>query len=102
MVKLFGGCGSRSGSSETYKIGCTVRCTQSCHESPGISYVVFYFLVSPRFYDRDVSAALNIRRCAVGPGPRPTELCYWDGRPAMPKPVSRDKMFLNMIVRCRG
>ncbi|KAJ9507593.1 hypothetical protein QJQ45_019225, partial [Haematococcus lacustris] len=29
-----------------------------------------------RFYDRDVSAALNIRRCAVGPGPRPTELCY--------------------------
>ncbi|KAJ9518800.1 hypothetical protein QJQ45_026089, partial [Haematococcus lacustris] len=39
-----------------------------------------------RFYDRDVSAALNIRRCAVGPGPRPTELCYWEGRPAMPKP----------------
>ncbi|KAJ9509375.1 hypothetical protein QJQ45_001818 [Haematococcus lacustris] len=39
-----------------------------------------------RFYDRDVSAALNVRRCAVGPGPRPTELCYWDGRPAMPKP----------------
>ncbi|KAJ9527824.1 hypothetical protein QJQ45_000385 [Haematococcus lacustris] len=39
-----------------------------------------------RFYDRDVSAALNIRRCAVGPGPRPTELCYWAGRPAMPKP----------------
>ncbi|KAJ9514585.1 hypothetical protein QJQ45_016316 [Haematococcus lacustris] len=39
-----------------------------------------------RFYDRDVSTALNIRRCAVGPGPRPTELCYWDGRPAMPKP----------------
>ncbi|KAJ9527141.1 hypothetical protein QJQ45_025375, partial [Haematococcus lacustris] len=39
-----------------------------------------------RFYDRDVSAALNIRRCAVGPGPRPTELSYWDGRPAMPKP----------------
>ncbi|GFH15008.1 hypothetical protein HaLaN_11157 [Haematococcus lacustris] len=37
------------------------------------------------FYDRDVSAALNIRRCAVGPGPRPTELCYWGGRPAMPK-----------------
>ncbi|KAJ9518422.1 hypothetical protein QJQ45_018444, partial [Haematococcus lacustris] len=38
------------------------------------------------FYDRDVSAALNIRRCAVCPGPRPTELCYWAGRPAMPKP----------------
>ncbi|KAJ9518897.1 hypothetical protein QJQ45_026267 [Haematococcus lacustris] len=31
-------------------------------------------------------SALNIRRCAVGPGPRPTELCYWEGRPAMPKP----------------
>ncbi|KAJ9514425.1 hypothetical protein QJQ45_012354 [Haematococcus lacustris] len=39
-----------------------------------------------RFYDRDVSAALNIRRCAVGPGPRPTELCYWTNRPAMPTP----------------
>ncbi|KAJ9524246.1 hypothetical protein QJQ45_008435 [Haematococcus lacustris] len=39
-----------------------------------------------RFCDRDVSAALDIRRCAVGPGPRPTELCYWGGRPAMPKP----------------
>ncbi|KAJ9534456.1 hypothetical protein QJQ45_016175 [Haematococcus lacustris] len=39
-----------------------------------------------RFYERDVSAALNIRRCAVGPGPRPTELCYWPNRPAMPKP----------------
>ncbi|KAJ9518160.1 hypothetical protein QJQ45_010096 [Haematococcus lacustris] len=39
-----------------------------------------------RFYDRDVSAAQNIRRCAVGPGPRPTELCYWTNRPAMPKP----------------
>ncbi|KAJ9504947.1 hypothetical protein QJQ45_013609 [Haematococcus lacustris] len=38
------------------------------------------------FYDRDVSAALNIRRCAVGPGPRPTGLCYWTNRPAMPKP----------------
>ncbi|KAJ9513791.1 hypothetical protein QJQ45_020872 [Haematococcus lacustris] len=38
------------------------------------------------FYDRDVSAALNIRRCAVGQGPRPTELCYWTNRPAMPKP----------------
>ncbi|KAJ9525924.1 hypothetical protein QJQ45_009417 [Haematococcus lacustris] len=38
------------------------------------------------FYDRDVSAALNIRRCATGPGPRPTELCCWTDRPAMPKP----------------
>ncbi|KAJ9525715.1 hypothetical protein QJQ45_003455 [Haematococcus lacustris] len=39
-------------------------------------------LESFRFYDRD---ALNICRCAVGPGPRPTELCRWDGRLAMPK-----------------
>ncbi|GFH25932.1 uncharacterized protein HaLaN_23984 [Haematococcus lacustris] len=56
-----------------------------------------------RFYDRDVSAALNIRRSAVGPGPRPTELCYWDGRSALPKPgrpgqewvYVRDKALLN-------
>ncbi|KAJ9509527.1 hypothetical protein QJQ45_001968 [Haematococcus lacustris] len=39
-----------------------------------------------RFYDRDVSTALNIRRCAVGPGPSPIELCYWTNRPAMSKP----------------
>ncbi|KAJ9511199.1 hypothetical protein QJQ45_013246 [Haematococcus lacustris] len=38
-----------------------------------------------RFYDRDVSAALNIRHCAFGLGPRPTELCYWEGRQTMPK-----------------
>ncbi|GFH29825.1 hypothetical protein HaLaN_28556, partial [Haematococcus lacustris] len=39
-----------------------------------------------RFYHREVSAALNIRRCAAGPGPRPTEPCSWEGPPAMPKP----------------
>ncbi|GFH09609.1 hypothetical protein HaLaN_04785 [Haematococcus lacustris] len=38
-----------------------------------------------RFYDRDVSAALNIRRIAAGPG-RPRELSSWVGRPAMPNP----------------
>ncbi|GFH29783.1 hypothetical protein HaLaN_28504 [Haematococcus lacustris] len=38
-----------------------------------------------RFYDRDVSAALNIRRIAAGPG-RPRELSSWQGRPAMPNP----------------
>ncbi|KAJ9508557.1 hypothetical protein QJQ45_012094 [Haematococcus lacustris] len=38
-----------------------------------------------RFYDRDVSAALNIRRIAAGPG-RPRELSSWWGRPAMPNP----------------
>ncbi|KAJ9512687.1 hypothetical protein QJQ45_018801, partial [Haematococcus lacustris] len=38
-----------------------------------------------RFYDRDVSAALNIRRIAAGPG-RPRELSSWVGRPAMPDP----------------
>ncbi|KAJ9523537.1 hypothetical protein QJQ45_007183 [Haematococcus lacustris] len=38
-----------------------------------------------KFYDRDVSAALNIRRIAAGPG-RPRELSSWQGRPAMPNP----------------
>ncbi|KAJ9509775.1 hypothetical protein QJQ45_011623 [Haematococcus lacustris] len=38
-----------------------------------------------RFYDQDVSAALNIRRIAAGPG-RPRELSSWLGRPAMPNP----------------
>ncbi|KAJ9521589.1 hypothetical protein QJQ45_008921 [Haematococcus lacustris] len=36
-----------------------------------------------RFYDRDVSAALNIRRIATGPG-RPRDLSSWLGRPALP------------------
>ncbi|KAJ9521485.1 hypothetical protein QJQ45_008887 [Haematococcus lacustris] len=36
-----------------------------------------------RLYDRDVSAALNIHRIAVGPG-LPRELSSWLGRPAMP------------------
>ncbi|KAJ9513443.1 hypothetical protein QJQ45_006000 [Haematococcus lacustris] len=39
-----------------------------------------------RFYDRDVSAALNIRRIAAGLGPRARELSSWPGRPAMPDP----------------
>ncbi|KAJ9513156.1 hypothetical protein QJQ45_029356 [Haematococcus lacustris] len=38
-----------------------------------------------RFYDRDVSAALNIRRIAAGPG-RPRELSSWVGRRTMPNP----------------
>ncbi|KAJ9529363.1 hypothetical protein QJQ45_013797, partial [Haematococcus lacustris] len=50
-----------------------------------------------RFYDRDVSAALSIRRCAVGPGPRPTELCYWTNRPAVPKP-GQDWLYCKMSV----
>ncbi|KAJ9510993.1 hypothetical protein QJQ45_027886 [Haematococcus lacustris] len=33
------------------------------------------FRTKTGFYGRDVTAALNIRRCARGPGPRPTELC---------------------------
>ncbi|KAJ9513708.1 hypothetical protein QJQ45_015466 [Haematococcus lacustris] len=41
-----------------------------------------------RLYDRDVSAALNIRRIAAGLGPRPRELSNWPGRPAMPDPGS--------------
>ncbi|KAJ9520273.1 hypothetical protein QJQ45_030255, partial [Haematococcus lacustris] len=43
-----------------------------------------------RFYDRDVSAALNIRRIAAGPG-RPRELSTWLGRPAMPNPGRPDQ-----------
>ncbi|KAJ9508516.1 hypothetical protein QJQ45_012046 [Haematococcus lacustris] len=39
-----------------------------------------------KFNDRDVSAALIIRRCAVGPGPRLIELCHLTNRPAMPNP----------------
>ncbi|KAJ9511716.1 hypothetical protein QJQ45_022593, partial [Haematococcus lacustris] len=34
--------------------------------------------------DRDVSAALNIRRTAAGQGPRPRELSSWLGRPPCP------------------
>ncbi|KAJ9507043.1 hypothetical protein QJQ45_004676 [Haematococcus lacustris] len=42
-------------------------------------------VIKRRFYDRDVSAALNIARIAAGPG-RPRELNSWLGRPAMPNP----------------
>ncbi|KAJ9523813.1 hypothetical protein QJQ45_019999 [Haematococcus lacustris] len=42
-------------------------------------------VIKRRFYDRDVSAALNIRRIAAGQG-RPRELSSWLGRPAMPNP----------------
>ncbi|KAJ9519156.1 hypothetical protein QJQ45_007718 [Haematococcus lacustris] len=42
-------------------------------------------VIKRRFYDRDVSAALNIRRIAAGPG-RPRELSSWLGRPAVPNP----------------
>ncbi|GFH12914.1 hypothetical protein HaLaN_08695 [Haematococcus lacustris] len=42
-------------------------------------------VIKRRFYDRDVSAALNIRRIAAGPG-RPRELSSRLGRPAMPNP----------------
>ncbi|KAJ9519668.1 hypothetical protein QJQ45_013296 [Haematococcus lacustris] len=39
-------------------------------------------VIKRRFYDRDVSAALNIRCNAAGPG-RPRELSSWLGRPDM-------------------
>ncbi|KAJ9534724.1 hypothetical protein QJQ45_013089 [Haematococcus lacustris] len=42
-------------------------------------------VIKRRFFDRDVSATLNIRRIAAGPG-RPRELSSWLGRPAMPNP----------------
>ncbi|KAJ9532139.1 hypothetical protein QJQ45_003857 [Haematococcus lacustris] len=52
-----------------------------------------------RFYDRDVSAALNIRRIAAGPG-RPRELSSWVGRPAMPNPGKPGQEWV--CVRDRG
>ncbi|KAJ9510563.1 hypothetical protein QJQ45_027445 [Haematococcus lacustris] len=54
---------------------------------------------SIRFYDRDVSAALNIRRIAAGPG-RPRELSSWLGRPAMPNPGRPGQEWV--LVRDRG
>ncbi|KAJ9514276.1 hypothetical protein QJQ45_012215 [Haematococcus lacustris] len=51
------------------------------------------------FYDRDVSAALNIARIAAGPG-RPRELSSWLGRPAMPNPGRPGQEW--MQVRDRG
>ncbi|KAJ9508062.1 hypothetical protein QJQ45_021395, partial [Haematococcus lacustris] len=33
-----------------------------------------------------VAKRASAARLAFGPGPRPTELCYWTNRPAMPKP----------------
>ncbi|KAJ9530852.1 hypothetical protein QJQ45_028827, partial [Haematococcus lacustris] len=47
------------------------------------------------FYDRDVSAALNIRRIAAGPG-RPRELSSWLGRPAMPNPGRPSKEWVQV------
>ncbi|KAJ9517910.1 hypothetical protein QJQ45_004164 [Haematococcus lacustris] len=52
-----------------------------------------------RFYDRDVSAALNIARIAAQPG-RPRELSSWLGRPAMPNPGRPDQEWVQ--VRDRG
>ncbi|KAJ9508846.1 hypothetical protein QJQ45_028162 [Haematococcus lacustris] len=51
-----------------------------------------------RFYDRDVSAALNIRRIAAGPG-RPRELSSWLGRPAMPNPGRPGQEWDTKLVR---
>ncbi|KAJ9523048.1 hypothetical protein QJQ45_023856 [Haematococcus lacustris] len=42
-----------------------------------------------RFYDRDVSAALNIRRIAAGPG-RPRELSSWVDKPPEPSRAQRN------------
>ncbi|KAJ9510963.1 hypothetical protein QJQ45_027813 [Haematococcus lacustris] len=52
-----------------------------------------------RFYDRDVSASLNIRRVAAGPG-RPRELSSWVGRPAMPNPGGLGQEWV--LVRDKG
>ncbi|KAJ9523486.1 hypothetical protein QJQ45_007218 [Haematococcus lacustris] len=52
-----------------------------------------------RFYNRDVSAALNIARIAAGPG-RPRELSSWLGRPAMPDPGTAGQEWVH--VRDKG
>ncbi|KAJ9529102.1 hypothetical protein QJQ45_007769 [Haematococcus lacustris] len=50
-----------------------------------------------RFYDRDVSAALNIRRIAAGPG-RPRELSSWLGAMFNPGRVGQEWL----LVRDKG
>ncbi|KAJ9519690.1 hypothetical protein QJQ45_013319 [Haematococcus lacustris] len=56
-------------------------------------------VIKRRFYNRDVSAALNIRRIAAGPG-RPRELSSWLGRPAMPNPGAAGQEWVH--VRDKG
>ncbi|KAJ9521165.1 hypothetical protein QJQ45_022887 [Haematococcus lacustris] len=56
-------------------------------------------VIKRRFYDRDVSAALNIARIAAGPG-RPRELSSWLGRPTMPNPGRMGQEWVQ--VRDRG
>ncbi|KAJ9519784.1 hypothetical protein QJQ45_013456 [Haematococcus lacustris] len=56
-------------------------------------------VIKRRFYDRDVSAALNIRCIAAGPG-RPRELSSWLGRPAMPYPGRPGEEWV--VVRDKG
>ncbi|KAJ9525112.1 hypothetical protein QJQ45_017326 [Haematococcus lacustris] len=56
-------------------------------------------VIKRSFYNRDVSAALNIRRIAAGPG-RPRELSSWQGRPAMPNPGSAGQEWVH--VRDKG
>ncbi|KAJ9513314.1 hypothetical protein QJQ45_001349 [Haematococcus lacustris] len=56
-------------------------------------------VIKRRFYNRDVSAALNIRRIAAGPG-RPRELSSWPGRPAMPDPGTAGQEWVH--VRDKG
>ncbi|KAJ9521436.1 hypothetical protein QJQ45_008778 [Haematococcus lacustris] len=52
-----------------------------------------------RFYDRDVPAALNIRRVAAGPG-RARELSNWPGRHPVPNPDSVGQEWV--VVRDKG
>ncbi|KAJ9523494.1 hypothetical protein QJQ45_007207 [Haematococcus lacustris] len=56
-------------------------------------------VIKRRLYNRDVSAALNIRRIAAGPG-RPRELSSWPGRPAMPNPGTAGQEWVD--VRDKG
>ncbi|GFH13428.1 hypothetical protein HaLaN_09313 [Haematococcus lacustris] len=97
------GAASISGSGNIGSKGVPVKLMQreACKQFPGRVVLVHDFRTSRvssartnvvqgqaesfRFYNRDVSAALNIARIAAGPG-RPRELSSWLGRPAMPNP----------------
>ncbi|KAJ9533741.1 hypothetical protein QJQ45_026801 [Haematococcus lacustris] len=58
-------------------------------------------VIKRMFYDRDVSAAMNIRRIAAGPS-RPRELSSWLGRPAMPNPgrVGQEWVLIRSAAEC--
>ncbi|KAJ9506600.1 hypothetical protein QJQ45_018441 [Haematococcus lacustris] len=64
-----------------------VQRADASNPDPGFNVLCYEAsnVMKHRFYDREVSAALDIRRIAAGPG-RPRELNSWLSRPAMPNP----------------